>query len=445
MKEFKNKKTGEIITEAEYITRFGKPNFSTAKQTLTQEKPGYLSRVGSTIKNNLDEGVQSQKNSMDGSMHPLRAGINIAKNISGAAAAPLAEIPGIKQIGEFFNKTGQAIVDTKIGNKFTDTLAKSFSPETLGTTSDLLESGLNVLTVESGFAGVRKGLTTTKNSVNAVIDTTKNTFNKIGANSPKSLLESAIKDATPDYESLSLTKKQKYLDRVEEGGFLEGRNIKPDNLNIEAGTELSKVPGYDPNGTKLSKYQVTKAEISKRGKVFKESLKNEKQLVPKRETAKVAIDAINKVPEKSLLLQASDPILKNYVRVLKNALVKEPGNLLGVQELIEILDDAYENARGSNKAFNSDTLNALDEVHKASRDALTKYLIEKAKSTDVKVEKRRLWNLYRALDELRVSASKESGSSVGRTMQKHPIGTKIIKSAANATGVGGAVNLMTEN
>ena len=115
---------------------------------------------------------------------------------------------------------------------------------------------------------------------------------------------------------------------------------------------------------------------------------------------------------------------------------------MGLQKLIEILDDAYENARGK-QAFGSDKISALDDVHKAGRDALTKYLIEKAQTTEVKAMKRSLWNLYRAADMLKIAAEKESGSILGRKMQEYPITTKVIKSGAQATGIGGAVNILT--
>lgn len=444
MRTFTNTKTGETITEAEYKKRYGAPDFSTAKQ-VSSEGQDYLSRVGSTIKTNLGEAMQSATSGNGNLANDFSAGANIAKNLTGAVLSPIAEAPGFKQIGEGFNKVGQAIVESPIGNKLTDKLSEKFSPQTLGTTSDLVETALNVVGIKGTLSGIKGGFNKTKSAVNSTVDATKQTFNKMTQKSAtKSPLETAIKDATPDYESLSSTKKGQYLDRVQEGGTLEGRSIKPNKLEIEAGAELSKVPGYNPEGTKLSKYQATKAEITKQGQAFKESLKGEKQIVPKKETAKVAIDAINQVPNKSLLLQSSDPVIKNYIRVLKTALIKEPGNLSGVQRLIEVLDDAYENARGK-QAFGSDKISALDDVHTAARNALTDYLIKKAKSTNVKAAKRSLWNLYRALDALRVAAEKESGSTVGRFMQSNPMTTKVIKGAANATGIGGAVNLMTGN
>lgn len=414
-------------------------------QAEVEQDNGYASRVKESVKSSLGEAWDSQVKSGKGEMNPLAAGANIAKNVTGAVLAPIIEAPIVKQIGEGLGKAGEAIVDTEVGNKVTDKIASVASPETIGAVSDVIETGLNVAGVKGMATGVKGAVSKTSSAVDSAIDSTKvaveKVKQKVTPKSAKSPLESAIEDATPDYESLSPSKKGKYLDRVEEGGVFEGRKIKPSKLETEAGTELSKVPNYDPSGTKLSKYKATKAEIAKKGEAFKESLKQEKVAVPKREIVNVVNKAVKEVPNRSLLLQKSDPVIASYVRVFKNALKKEPGNLSGVQNLIETLDDAYENARGK-QAFGSDKISALDDVHKASRDALTKYLIEKAQLTEVKIAKRSLWNLYRALDELRTMAEKESGSSVGRFMQKNPKATQAIKTVGQGVGLGGALNLV---
>ena len=105
------------------------------------------------------------------------------------------------------------------------------------------------------------------------------------------------------------------------------------------------------------------------------------------------------------------------------------------------MDDAYENARGK-QAFGSDKISALDDINKASRDALTNYLIENAKNTKVKLSLREQWNLYRAIDELKTMAEKESGSMVGRFIQQNPRAAKVIKGTTQALGIGQAVNTL---
>ena len=122
-----------------------------APTPLKVKDPSYLSRVASGVKQRVSEASQSLTASTESKMNPIRAGVNIAKNVSGAVLTPLAEAPGFKQLGEGFNKAGQAIVDTSLGEKVTDTLANQFSSETLETTSELVETGLNVAGIEGGI------------------------------------------------------------------------------------------------------------------------------------------------------------------------------------------------------------------------------------------------------------------------------------------------------
>lgn len=433
-----NGKTKEQVTQA--LTNF-RTGVVPKPQEASKTQEGYLSRVGSDIKGRFNEMGQSQlKNEQSGFKSPLSTGANIAKNLSGIALSPIAQAPGLRQVGEAFGKAGQVIVDTKVGDKVTDLLSSKFSDEQLGTAADVIETGLNVAAIQGTVGGVKSLVGKGKNLVSKIEESA--TPKEPPPPDPKVKLKTAIDDATPDYESSTPTGKGKLLDRTQEGGFLKGRTVEPSKLEIEAGTELSKIPGYEPASTKLSKYQVAKTEVAKRGQALEQSLKDENISVPKREVANRVKSAINEVPNKSLLLQKSDPVMNNYMRVLKNAQEKVPGTLDGVLKLRKMLDDAYENARGK-QAFGSDKISALDDVHTAARNALTEYLIEMARSTDVKASLRSQWNLYRAMDMLKLAAEKESGSVLGRTMQKYPITTKAVKAVTNATGIGSAVNVLT--
>lgn len=427
----------KTLTPDQFKKKYGEARVQQFSAT-PESKPGYFSRVGSSIKENLGEAAQSEMASASGQMNPFAAGANIFKNVTGAAMAPIAQAPGLKQLGEGFSKAGQAIVDTPIGQKGTDWLSKQASPETLGAVSDTVEGGLNTFGLYGAVQGVKGAVQKTKNTVNSIKESDPGTP---PPPDPQIRLNAAIKDATPDYESSTPTGKGKLLDRTQEGGFLKGRTVEPNALEIEAGTELSNVSEYNHEGTKLSKYQAAKTEVGKRGQALETDLGNEKVAVPKREVSSRVVKAVNEVPNRSLLLQASDPVIKSYIRVLKNALNKEAGNLKGVLRLRKILDDAYENARGK-QAFGSDKISALDDVHTAARDALTKYLIEKAQNTKVQASLRSQWNLYRAIDMLRIAAEKESGSVLGRIIQQHPIATKVTKAVGNAIGIGQAINTL---
>ncbi|MDQ3007864.1 MAG: hypothetical protein M3R47_21100, partial [Chloroflexota bacterium] len=133
------------------------PAASQADTSTQQNKPGYVQRVATDIKGNISQAWESEKASARGDMNPIYAGFNIAKNLSGAAISPLAEVPGLKQLGEGFGRAGQAIVDTKIGNQVTDSMARNVSPETLGAVSDVAETGLNVTGLYGGVKSVKGG------------------------------------------------------------------------------------------------------------------------------------------------------------------------------------------------------------------------------------------------------------------------------------------------
>src|SRR5207248_9538959 len=140
-------------------------------------------------------------------------------------------------------------------------------------------------------------------------------------------------------------------------------------------------------------------------------LQDEKILRPPQQITKVVADAVNAVPEKSLLLQKSDPVISNYTRVVKNAVAQNDGTLAGELKVRQAMDAAYENARGK-LAFGSDKISALDDVHRAGRDALNQDIISHARSTDVKAGLKSQWDLLRASDVLRTKAESEAGTSM---------------------------------
>jgi hypothetical protein len=432
----------KTYTPEQFKQKYGEVGVAKFEQPKAKE-PGYFSRVGSQIKSQFNEAVQSETEAMQGNKNPIYAGANIAKNVTGILTAPISQAPGIRQIGEGFQKAGETIVNTKPGQAFTTFLSKQASPETLGAVSDVLETGLNVGTLEGSIRGGKN----LYNKTTGIIDKTKSYLNEPvepGGTPPVDkniVLNKAIEDATPSYETSSKAGKGKLLDRTQEGGILKGRTVKPNELEIEAGTELSKVPGYDPNSTKLAKYQVAKQEVANRAKALEQSLKQEKIAVPKREVTSRVQKVVNELPNKSLLLQSSDPVIKNYMRVFKNAFSNVSGTLDGVLELRKILDKAYENARGK-QSFGSDKISALDDIHKATRDVLTQYLIEKAKNTNVKASLRSQWNLYRALDILQTAAENESGSVVGRMIQNNPITSKVVEMGVKAAGYGAGLGIV---
>jgi len=147
----------KTLTPEQFKQKYGEVGMAQFSQKPEQAKePGYLSRVGSQIKGQFNEAVNSENSSIDGTMNPISAGLNIAKNVTGILTAPITQAPGIKQLGEGFGKAGEAIVNTKIGNKATDALSNVPEPVLSGA-SNLIETAMNLATLE-GTARSAKGL-----------------------------------------------------------------------------------------------------------------------------------------------------------------------------------------------------------------------------------------------------------------------------------------------
>lgn len=157
------------ITPEEFEERYGEGAMGQFPTSLP-EKPSFLQRVGQGISAQFGEATQNYSNYLENPTlgGAFRTGANLAKNASGAILTPLAEAPGFKQLGEGFSKAGQAIVDTGVGNKATDFLARNFSPETLGATSDVIQTGLNVAGIEGTIASARAMPSTIKSGVSKI-------------------------------------------------------------------------------------------------------------------------------------------------------------------------------------------------------------------------------------------------------------------------------------
>lgn len=442
------------ITLEEYKRKFGKlPDFSTAKTTNTQETgPSLGERLGNTgteMRERVSGNISGTGDYADKSL--LNRGVGatatvfsgVAKGALDYAPKPVREAASYvgEKVGQGFNATTDFVSDSKGLQGFMKDVPKNnLGEEILGTVSGAGEIAGTISGAKGTAGALNRTVNLTKKVGTAVSDTANTLKNKIPLSKPLNPIDTAVQDATPNYEASTPTQKGKLLDRTQEGGILKGRTVKPNALEIEAGTELSKVPGYNPNSTKLAKFQVAKTENIKRGQALEASLKTEKVVVPKREIVSTVKKVINDVPNYSLLLAKSDPVIINYMRVLENAVNKVDGTLSGVLKLRKLLDDTYENARGK-QAYGSDKISALDDVHKPARDALTQYLISHAKNTDVKASLRSQWNLYRAMDELQSAAEKESGSIIGRFRQNNPVLNRAAELGIQATGLGAGLGL----
>lgn len=222
------------------------------------------------------------------------------------------------------------------------------------------------------------------------------------------------------------------MPRVNEGGIIKGRTLNPTQSEIDANSELIKTPSYKPNATNLEKYNAVQGEIPKTGQALDISLKNEGVLRPPKEIMKVVRDAVTEASQNSLLLQKTDPIVINYLRVAERAIQQSDGTLAGEWDIRKILDQAYDDAGG--KYGNN---KGLDQIHRASRNAILKDMATKAKNTEVVASMKKMTNLYNASDVLQDEARIEGGSGWERLANKHPSIKKFLPAVMEGVGLGG--------
>lgn len=380
----------------------------------------------------------------------LRASGAVAGGLLDFATDAVKAIPGVVPLLNHLNQQYQANPDKSaadpggVGQKLVSAL-NDYAQAHPNLAKDANAAG-NIVAAVPGMEGLQSvgeklpgAISGVKSSVSDIANGAKNLVTKTPQDIANTTLETATKDATPSYgKSLVGDSPIKNPDgtitpRITEGG-LNGRTVNPTALEKQAGATLAKVPDYPVNGTNLEKFQSIQPEIAKQGQALRSSLAKEDFVASRQDMMDTVKTAINKVPDSSMSLSKTDPIIKNYLRVASNAVEGTPQNLEGVLKFSNKLDQAYENARGK-LAFGSDKISALDEVHTAARNALKEYLIKNAANTDVKAALQYQWDLYRASDVLRSKAEAESGTSIGRLIQNHPTIAKIGKTVGRATGL----------
>jgi hypothetical protein len=426
----------------------------------------YAKNVGSAFMGSAKTIVDNTKQVFSGKKNPKDALMQNAGEVAKSVFTPINEAikPAIKAGAEALsnNKTFSKAANSKAGDVISNSANRVGSfysqwSEQHPEAARNLEAGINIGQLLLSAEPVNTAGDLVSKTAKSGLDTVKTTVGDIGgkvsdnltARSTANLESQTIRDATPGYSKKLISDSGiKNSDgtitpRVSEGGPLKARTVNPTPLEIDAGKALTKVKNYPTKGTALEKYQAVQPEITRQSQTLFKSLEQEKILRPPQQIVKVVSDAVNSVPEKSLLLQKSDPIIANYMRVIKNAIGQNDGTLAGELKVRQAMDAAYENARGK-LAFGSDKISALDEVHRAGRNALNEDIINYAQSTDVKASLKSQWDLLRASDVLRDKAEAEAGTSLGRFAQKHPminrIGRGMVKTGANAAGIGAVVH-----
>lgn len=452
-------------------------------------KPTPVAKPNAMVSDIQDAGNNIKSDVVDTSTNPIEKTVRGASDIATGATNVAADvIPGGKTalgalgtvVGTGENTAGNigntlADLATKVHlmspeqktsyDKANSDFASSESGQNISKiATDLAAAGNVAGTVAGGIEGagaLGKGLDAVKTGAGAVKDAATAAVTKTPeqvaaakaqteASAQKAKLTDALNRATPDYESMNPTQKanlrtQPTVDgkpRVQENtGINGGRTVNRTALETSAGTELSKIPDYNTKDTDLQVYNKGHAEIARSADALGSSLEGEKILVPPKEMLSTVKNAVNAVPETSLVLSRADPVIKQYLRVAQNAIKQAPGTLKGVLDVRQAMDAAYNHARGK-LAFSPDKLSSLDEVHTAGRDALNQKAIDIARNTDVKASLQKQFHLYKALDEVGRRADREAGNGLGRFMQQHPIVTGVVKAGLKAAGMGAGLHLI---
>lgn len=245
--------------------------------------------------------------------------------------------------------------------------------------------------------------------------------------------EPAVRSVGPNGEAITTPRIQESAGK----NPLKTRTVTSTPSEIAAGKELGTIPNYPAKGTALQKFNAIEPEIANRAQAVETSLENEHVLRPPAEVSKIVRDAVNGASENSLLLQKSDPIVVNYLRVANRAIANMDGTLKGEFQLRKVLDQAYDDAGG--KYGNN---KGLDQIHRAARNALTDDVEAKATNTAVKASLKSQSNLYNAADVLQDKARAEGGSALEQLMKAHPTGSKIVTGALKAVGLGAGLHLV---
>jgi hypothetical protein len=386
---------------------------------IAQAKQGFQESMNATNPGQVLEGVGGQ----------LAGAVN-------AVTSPLA--PFLSPIGKGIDYAADKISSIPAVQNFASSPAGQ-------ATAEGAQDVNNLATVAGAVAGA-KGVAESAASNPRVVGPTSGIPT---AESPITSLQtgrirSGIADATPSYSPKMIGEQATVkapdgttVPRINEGGIVKGRTVNPSQAEIEAGTQLARTSSYNPGGTALEKMNAGYGEISNVAEGLDRSLKSENVLRAPQQVMKVVRDAVNEASQNSLLLQRTDPIVVNYLRVAQRAIDQSDGTLDGEWNVRKILDQAYEDAGG--KYGNN---KGLDQIHRASRNALLDDMESYSNNTGVKSAMGEMKNLYNAVDVLQDKAKAEGGSAWERFSKRHKTVMKLLPKIAEGAGLGSVMHLV---
>jgi len=390
-------------------------------------------RVGNDIQNSGNE--LNQEISGTGQYandNPITRGFEAASTVAGGITKTAGEVlpsPVRSAMGAI--NTGANNVINWLGDKIGSTqIAQDFVtkyPEAANALGQAAKIGASAGNVAGTILAAGGGAKLAGVGVSKLADVGVSKLADVGVSNMKIGTE----DATPEYTPKAASNSP--LQVKENTNMTGGRKMISTPQDIAAGNET--VDNYPKDGTNLQKAQAVSKQIATEAESNESSLEAEKITRPPQEVKAVIKNAVNDAADKSVLLQKSDPIVKNYLRAANRIVDQNDGTLAGELRVRQGLDDAYESAGG--KYGNN---KALDQIHRAARDAVTTDTAEHAQSTDLKASLKRQTNLYHAADILSDKAANEAENSTGRFLDKHPvakgaarIGTRIATRTAAGT------------
>lgn len=157
-------------------------------QPVASEKPNYLQRVGSDIKQGI-QGAKADINSND-NRSALSKGISAVSDVASAVISPVTEAPVVKQIGEVIGKgieKGGELLSRVYSPEFQQSLHQlpeedyKKATQLLTDTSNTANIANAILLVEGVNKGVKKTVDVAKTTANNV----SNAFSNVTANASK--------------------------------------------------------------------------------------------------------------------------------------------------------------------------------------------------------------------------------------------------------------------
>lgn len=287
-----------------------------------------------------------------------------------------------------------------------------------------------------------------KKAIGAAMGTT---FEKLSPNIQNFITDygnkfkTTLKDLVPNWGNASVKERGALLSkgtgRVKAGGVFRGNKVIPNQQEIDSARAVAEIPDFNPRANYISKAQTVENTISKEAQILESTLEQNMGVQSKNYTKKVVANALDELENTSPTFHKLDPTVKNYVRIANQVIDNNSGDLVGTLKARQQLDAIYKADRG-NAAF-GERQSALDQIHRAVRNALNKDLDRRAPNGIVRASLKKQTDLYRALDAFKDQATKRSGGFVGRLFENHPVATKLAKQgligAAIASGFGGTV------